>query len=132
MVHERLKRLEHHIRSLEAFRHRYTREAIATDEHIQWGLCYGLFEAIQMVINIACHLVSARNLGTPSTYGECVDLLETYEYVDADMAQRLRSMIGLRNILIHEYVRVDIDKLVDYLDHLDEFRAFLKAVYPYL
>lgn len=44
------------------------REQVLADDHVQWALRYGLLEAIQMVIDIACHLVSTRNLGTPSRY----------------------------------------------------------------
>lgn len=132
MVQERLKRLEDHIRSLEAFRHRYTREAILTDEHVQWALRYGLLEAIQMVIDIACYLVSARWLGSPATYGECVDLLEKHGYLAAALAQRLRRMIGLRNILVHEYLSVDVHRLIDYLDHLDDFRTFVREVHSHV
>lgn len=132
MVQERLKRLEDHIRSLEAFRRRYPREAIHADEHLEWALRYGVLRAFQMIINIACHLASARDLGSPATYSECVDLLEKHGYLDADLAQRLRRMIGLRNILIHEYLRVDVHRLIDYLDHLDDFRTFVREVYPHL
>ncbi len=128
MVEERLKRLERHIRLLEEFRSRYTAEAIRADEHLQWALRYGLFEASQMVIAIACHVVSARNLGSPSTYGECIDLLVKYGYLDASLGQQVQKMIGLRNILVHEYVRVDVNRLLGYLNRLDDFRAFLRAM----
>ena len=132
MVRERLKRLEAHIRSLEDFRRRYDREAIRADEHLGWALRYGLFEAIQMVIDIVCHLVSARQLGSPTTYRECVDLLEEHGYLGAELAHRLRRMIGLRNILVHEYIRVDTDQLVDFLERLDDFRAFVREMSEHL
>jgi uncharacterized protein YutE (UPF0331/DUF86 family) len=41
-------------------------------------------------------------------------------------------MIGLRNILIHEYVAIDEQKLIQYLDNLDDFRSFAAAIFKYL
>ena len=37
-------------------------------------------------------------------------------------------MAGLRNILVHEYVAVDLDRLIAFLDHLDDFTAFANSV----
>jgi len=40
----------------------------------------------------------------------------------------LMSMVGLRNILIHEYVDIDIEDLYKYLEQLDDFRRFIHAI----
>lgn len=41
-------------------------------------------------------------------------------------------MIGLRNILVHDYVKVDEEKLFGFLQRLDDFRLFANAVRPYV
>ncbi len=132
MVQERLKRLEDHIRSLELFRARYGGAAIYGDQHLEWALRYGLLEAIQMVIDIACHLVNVRQLGAPGSYAECIDLLEQHGYLSPTLAVQLRGMIGLRNLLVHEYIDVDTRRLIGYLDQLDDFREFLREVQAHL
>jgi len=41
-------------------------------------------------------------------------------------------MTGLRNILIHEYLKIDLDKLFDYLkDRLEDFVLFIKYIREY-
>jgi uncharacterized protein YutE (UPF0331/DUF86 family) len=40
-------------------------------------------------------------------------------------------MAGLRNLLVHEYVIVDIDKLYGLLQHLDDFKDFITAIEQY-
>ena len=33
-------------------------------------------------------------------------------------------MVGLRNLLVHEYIEIDEEKLYQFLDHLDDFMQF--------
>lgn len=37
-------------------------------------------------------------------------------------------MVGLRNLLIHEYGIIEIDKLWKYLNYLDDISAFIYAI----
>ena len=37
-------------------------------------------------------------------------------------------MAGLRNILVHEYVSVDIDRLYNLLNNLDDFKNFVDRI----
>jgi len=42
-------------------------------------------------------------------------------------------MVGFRNVLVHEYQRLDIDILVDVIEHrLDDLIAFSNYVIKYL
>ncbi len=125
---ERLKLLEDNITGLIEFRHQTSLEDILNEKSKEWALRYGLIESIQIVIDIACHLVSKYNLGNPSTYAECIELLEKYAYVDKGLAKKLLGMVGLRNILIHEYVAVDTGKLYDLLKNIGDIRDFINQI----
>jgi len=37
-------------------------------------------------------------------------------------------MVGLRNILVHEYVAVDDEKLYHFLEYLNDFIAFVQEI----
>ena len=67
-------------------------------------------------------------MGNAETYSDCIQLLGQFDIIDEALEERLISMAGLRNILVHEYVAVDIDRLVSFLDHLDDFTDFAQAV----
>jgi uncharacterized protein YutE (UPF0331/DUF86 family) len=126
----RLQRLEANVRELQRFRQTYALETINRDLHLQWALRYGLLQAIQIVIDISCHVVSRKNLGTPATYAECIELLHRAGYLDGNLANVLSGMIGLRNILIlvHEYTSIQIERLYGLLDRLDDFRDFAMQI----
>jgi uncharacterized protein YutE (UPF0331/DUF86 family) len=125
---ERLKLLEENITELLEFRKKTVLQDIQNDKSKEWALRYGFIEAIQIVIDIACHLVSKYNLGNPSTYAECIELLEKYAYIDKNLTAKLLGMVGLRNILIHEYLIIDKNKLYDLLKNIDDIRDFSQKI----
>ena len=129
---ERLQRLEENIVQLQRFHDMHSLEDVRKDRHLEWSLRYGLLEAIQIVVDVSCHLVSRDNLGMPSTYSECIELLQQAGYIRDTLASTLLGMVGLRNILVHEYIRIELERLYNLLDRIDDFRAFAKEITPYL
>ncbi len=63
--------------------------------------------AIQVVLDLASHIVSDERLGEPESYGELFSLLATRGFIPAELAVRLRQMAGFRNLLVHGYAKVD-------------------------
>jgi len=125
---ERLSNLERNISELEKFKSKNEIDEIKKNLQLQWIMRYGLFESIQIVIDISCHLVTKYNLGNPKTYGECIEYLKQEKYLNSALAEKLLGMTGLRNILIHEYIEIDVEKLFALLDNLKDFRAFADEV----
>ncbi|MFP4287908.1 MAG: type VII toxin-antitoxin system HepT family RNase toxin [Bacteroidales bacterium] len=125
---EKLQQLENNIEELERFKRRYAHDDVRKDTTIQWALRYGFFESIQIVIDISCHLTAKYNLGNAQTYAECIDLLSKFNYVESPLAQKLKAMAGLRNILVHEYVKVNIEQLYGMLEYLGDFREFAERI----
>jgi len=125
---DRIKRLEENIHVLSSLKKRFSYEDVSSDKTNEWALRYGLLESLQMVIGISCHIVSKYNLGNPATYSECIELLRKFDYITTELEDRLLAMIGLRNILVHEYISVDVKKLYSLMDNLDDLKRFIDAV----
>ena len=116
---DRIARLEQNIITLEEMR-----GDSFTTRQSQWALRYGLLESIQIVIDLACELVSQRNLGSPVSYRECIQILAQFNLVEEELAASLEKMVGLRNLLVHDYDDLDTARLIPLLNRLDDFRAF--------
>lgn len=129
---KRLQNLEENLVNLEAWRKSHSLEAVKQNRFDEWALRYGLFESIQIVIDISCHLAAKYNLGVSKTYTECIEKLEAYRYIDAPLAKSLIAAIGLRNMLIHEYVRIDTERLYGFLQLTEDFSKFVAAVRSYI
>jgi uncharacterized protein YutE (UPF0331/DUF86 family) len=52
-------------------------------------------------------VVSSEGYGTPDSTAAVFTLLLQNGVIDAELASRLRRMVGFRNIAVHEYQTVD-------------------------
>ncbi len=104
-------------------------EALRQDLREARFVQYTLQMAAQAALDVASHVVSDERLGEPSTNRELFDLLRRHGWIDARLAAALADMAGFRNVLVHGYADVDLDKVEDVLrHHLDDLLAFASAV----
>jgi uncharacterized protein YutE (UPF0331/DUF86 family) len=128
----RLRQLEENIILLEELRESISQAELLQNRRLEWELRYGLFESIQIVIDIACKITNRYNLGNPKNYRECIELLGRHRYLKRESVHAFISMVGLRNLLIHEYAEIDSAKLYAFLDRLDDFKSFITQIYSAL
>jgi len=125
---EKLKHLEANIALLHEIKQSTPLETFKTNRRYEWEVRYGLLESIQIIIDVACKISSAYNLGNPKSYRACVELLAQHHYLSSTLAKKVISMVGLRNLLVHEYVEIDDEKLYLFLERLDDFTAFAHEI----
>lgn len=89
--------------------------------------------AIEIVINLAEHIVAGLNLGKPEFAKELFPLLAQEKIIDSELSEKLRNAVGLRNILVHMYREVNLDILADSATTgLNDLRNFAKIVHDFL
>ncbi len=129
---EKLKLLEENIKILQEIKAQISLAELKRNRRYEWEIRYGLFESIQIVVDIACKLASKYNLGNPKSYRACIELLQQHNYLDETIALKAMSMVGLRNLLVHEYVKIDDAELYRFLDSLEDFMTFAKQIERHL
>jgi len=88
-----------------------------------------LQRATQAAIDLAGHVVASEGYGLPVDLADTFTLLERQGVLDALLADRLRKMVGFRNIAVHQYEALNpmiIEAIVT--RHLDDLRHFAAAV----
>ena len=91
----------------------------------QDAIILNLQRACESSIDAAMHLVRVHRLGIPQQTREAFDLLETAHLLEAGLANRLRKMVGFRNVAVHDYQKLNLDIVRGIVaDHLDDFLAF--------
>ena len=89
--------------------------------------------AIQAVLDICNHIVADLGLEAPSEYRQVPEILANRKLLPKRLSQRISSMIGLRNILVHEYLKVDRQLVYQIVKNdLTDFGRFIKAVGKFL
>lgn len=83
--------------------------------------------AIEVCVDVATHVIAARALRVPSTYGEAFEVLGEAGLLPPDLCAAMIRMAGFRNVIVHEYTRVDPEIVVrvlrERLGDLAKFRA---------
>jgi uncharacterized protein YutE (UPF0331/DUF86 family) len=132
VVRQRLQLLESYVRQLESYRRR-SLEDVRSDIGLAWAVEHGLQLSIQCVIDVCLYLVAGLALGVPATAQEAVELLRDAGFFPHDFASRLIQMSRFRNILVHVYQQVDIDRVYSHLQTgLDDFGQFARLVVDFL
>jgi uncharacterized protein YutE (UPF0331/DUF86 family) len=70
-----------------------------------------LQRAIQSAIDLATHIVASEGLGIPDTIRGNFVLLERAKIITKPLSKKMQSMVGFRNIAIHDYQALDVDVL---------------------
>lgn len=89
--------------------------------------------SVEVVIDICHVLVTELRLGLPAEEDDLFRKLTEARVLSVEMEGILRLMKGFRNILVHEYARID-DRLVyrALLDKTRDFVSFEQEVLAYL
>lgn len=89
--------------------------------------------AVEMVINIAEHIVSGLSLGMPEHAKDLFPLLAKENIISKDLSESLGDAVGLRNVLVHLYLEVDLNILANSATvGLNDLRDFAKAINDFL
>ncbi len=67
-----------------------------------------LWQATQIVIDVAMGACLALRLGTPRSYGDAFRRLENDGVIETDLADRLVRAAGFRNLVAHAYESLDM------------------------
>lgn len=114
VIKKRLNQLSTSLNKIERFKD-ISLEEFLNDDIIQDVVEYNLFIVINMMIDIATHIVVDNNMGNPETLGGAFGILNKAKYLSDDESRTYRNMVGLRNILSHEYVNIDKKMIYDIL-----------------
>ena len=125
---ERLSELRRHLDHLREIRPRVTgREALERDLSLHNDVLFSLLTVCQLVIDLAGDL-AARRGDRFEDYTEAVRSLGRDARFTPELVRKLERLPGFRNVVIHEYVALDLDRVVDALDDLAPVEQFLEIV----
>jgi len=106
-----------------------TLDLLRADIDAQDIICINLERCIQACVDIASHIISARAQPVPSTMAEAFLTLHAMGVLPEATARNLVKSVGLRNLIAHEYRKIDYAIVFDVAkNHLCVFEDFGAAV----
>lgn len=92
-------------------------QPFATDHLKQDAIGMNLQRACELSIDIANHLIKTKKLGLPQDSRDSFALLHQANLISTDQMKMLQAMVGFRNILVHEYQKLDMQIMLDVIEH---------------
>ncbi|NOY65453.1 MAG: DUF86 domain-containing protein [Nitrospirae bacterium] len=88
-----------------------------------------LQRAIEATIDIATHIIASEGLGLASSIKENFRILRDAGVIDDELMKKMQSMIGFRNIAVHDYTSIDVDILKSILrNNLKDIEEFYTTI----
>lgn len=107
----------------------YSRDKIENDINIRAVVERYLYLVVQSTIDSAESLVSYKNLRKPTTASECFEILKEEGLINQELSKKLTNMTGFRNILAHDYQKINYDIVYDVLHNgLKDIEEFLEKI----
>lgn len=127
VLHRRLKKLDEYLDVLEDAQ-RYTYREFADNPEHHGSVERFLHLAVEALTDMASHVVADEDLGSVDRARDLPDIFEEHGYVDEELAATWKDMIGFRNVLVHEYVDIDPERVYDVLQNqLDDIRRIRRV-----
>ena len=95
----------------------------------QDAIAVNMQRAAEQGIDLANHIIRKKKLGLPKESKESFEILAKANIISGDLAEKLKGMVGFRNIIVHQYRDLDIKIMTEVIEHrLDDLIVFTNAV----
>lgn len=125
---ERLTELDRHLEHLRELRPR-VESAVQLRRNLSLhnDVLFSLLTVCQLIIDVAGELC-ARNGLRFEDYTEAIRSLAQLPEFPEPLIRKLTRLPGFRNVVIHEYVTLDLERAIEALDDLGPVEEFLEIV----
>lgn len=131
-IENKLKKLDEVINKLEQCK-KASREDFMIDFRISDSTMHNLVQGIEIIVDIGNHILSEVFHVRAEEYAEVIKKLGETKIVSPDFAKENIEMARFRNLIIHAYEEIDLNKVYQNLQKAPEiFRKFAKSYQKFL
>lgn len=131
-IFEKLSLLDEYVSYLKEIQ-KVNKNSFLTDFHF-----YGLAErylqlSIQILIDIGQLVITDKQFSRPSDPQEIFSVLYNKKVISQKLAEKLSGIVGFRNILVHEYGKIDKEQVYKFLqENMEIFIKYKKEVLKFV
>lgn len=91
-----------------------------------------LRKTVEAVIDIASRMIALESFRRPDTYAEYFTVLEEKDIITEDLSKSLGEMARFRNLMIHQYHKIELEELDSIIDEdLEDIQKFIPQILEY-
>ncbi|MDZ7334435.1 MAG: DUF86 domain-containing protein [candidate division KSB1 bacterium] len=127
-IRQKIGRIKEYIKYIEGLADACEKK-FAIDPVYRGALLYYLYLMADTCIALAEMIIKARALRPPQSYSDAFDILGENEILDKEFAYSFAKIAGFRNLLAHDYEKVDAQKIChDILKKMPDVKKFLRQI----
>ena len=129
---EKIDEMENYLRELEEYLPEQEEDYL--NNSLRKRACERAFQlASENLLDICNLIISEKGFGMPSDSKDSVRKLAENRVLPASLSTRLEELVGFRNLLVHQYGRVDDSRSYSYLNmELKDFYEFIEIIDRYI
>lgn len=129
VIRRRLVLLKQYIDILEGLRDKVSSpDDLRRDVVLRGAVERYLYLTVEALIDIGLHICLELGLRKPERYREIAYILGEKNIIDDRLSKIFESWIGFRNILVHVYSRINISKIFEALNSIDEIKSLVSQI----
>lgn len=129
---EKIAEMENYLRELEEYLPEQEQDYL--NNGLRKRACERAFQlASENLLDICNLIISEKGFGIPSESKDSIRKLAENRVLPASLSTRLEELVGFRNLLVHQYGRVDDSRSYSFLNmELKDFYEFIEIIDRYI
>jgi len=120
--------IKKYLKTLDRYKN-YSQEEIVKNIDLRGAVERYLYLVCQATIDLAEAVISYRGFRKPTSLNESFYILQEENILDEKLTNNLIKMVGFRNVVAHDYEKIDYNIMYDVLQNrLKDIEEFIKIV----
>lgn len=85
--------------------------------------------SIECLLDIGNHVIADHGYRKPETYSEILKILAEEDVISEKLFRELEGMASFRNVLVHDYLKLDLDMVYQVIKEKLKYFDELAGVY---
>lgn len=125
VIENRISSLRKYLKILKGYQ-KYSRKEIQNNVDIKGMTERYLYLACQATIDLAEAVIAFKQFRKPTNMSESFDILYEEEIVPSELSEKMVKLVGFRNVIAHDYTKIDYDIVYDVLQNrLEDIEKFV-------
>ncbi|MBU0721930.1 DUF86 domain-containing protein [Patescibacteria group bacterium] len=125
--------LKENIKKLERYKKRFSKKAFLDDELVIDAICKALGETIEIMLTTGNMIIAQKGFKKPEKNDDIFDILANEKIYSKNLANKLWGLGGFRNILVHNYITIDLNLVYNHLEKgIPIFKEYAKHIAKFL
>ena len=127
LIRLEIEKLNQHIKRIEAMD--IVESDVENDQDVQDLLSFRIQQMVEKCIDIGSHIIANETFETAETARTIFEVLSKQGIISSETAEHLGQAVGMRNIIVHQYDEVDVEKLYKaYEVGINDVKDFVKSI----